>query len=76
MFTTISKWGNSLAIRIPKSLAAQLGISENSKVSLELDGDRLIIRRGQALEDMLAQINEHNHHTLMLDGNPRGKEMI
>jgi len=76
MFTTISKWGNSLAIRIPKSLAAQLGISENSNVSLELDGDRLIIRRGQALEDMLAQINEHNYHTLMLDGNPRGKEMI
>lgn len=76
MFTTISKWGNSLALRIPRVLAAQMGISENSNVSLELDGDRIIVRRGQTLEEMLAQINEHNKHTLVLDGNPRGKELI
>jgi len=76
MFTTISKWGNSLALRIPRALAAQLGISENSNVSLELDGDRLIIRRSQALEDMLSAINEYNIHGIVLEGTPRGKEMI
>ncbi len=76
MFTTISKWGNSLALRIPRALAAQLGISENSNVSLELDGDRLIIRRSQALEDMLSAINENNIHDIVLEGTPRGKEMI
>ncbi len=76
MFTTISKWGNSLALRIPRALAAQLGISENSNVSLELDGDRLIIRRSQALEDMLSAINENNIHGIVLEGTPRGKEMI
>ena len=32
----MQKWGNSLAIRIPKAFAAELGLEENSPVELSL----------------------------------------
>jgi antitoxin MazE len=31
----VAKWGNSLAIRIPKDVAAALGLSEGDEVELE-----------------------------------------
>jgi len=37
--TTIQKWGNSLGIRIPRDIAAELGLAEGKQVTLEkLDG--------------------------------------
>ena len=73
---TVTKWGNSLAIRIPQPIAAQLGVKENSNVSLELDGDRLIIKCGQTLDEMLAMVTDENKHQLIDFGAPRGKEII
>jgi antitoxin MazE len=76
VLATLTKWGNSLALRIPQSIAAQLGVRENSNVSLELEGDRLVITRGQTLDEMLAQVTNKNKHELAELGAPRGKEMI
>ena len=73
---TVAKWGNSLALRIPQTIAAQLGIQENSSVSLELDGDRLVIKRGDTLDDMLAMVTDDNKHQLIDFGVPRGNEII
>lgn len=75
-YATIKKWGNSLALRIPKSFAVQLGFEENSNVSIELVGNRLIIKRGQTLEEMLVNISEENKHQIIDFGEPQGKEMI
>lgn len=75
-YVTVAKWGNSLALRIPQSFAAQLGVKENSKVSLELIGDRLIIKRGQTLDEMLAMVTDENKHQLIDFGAPQGKEII
>jgi len=75
-YATIKKWGNSLALRIPKSFAVQLGFEENSNVSIELVGNRLIIKRGQTLEEMLANISEENRHQIIDFGESQGKEMI
>jgi len=74
--STIKKWGNSLAVRIPTAYADELGFDENANVSLEISDDRLIIRREDTLDDMLAQINDENKHTLADFGEPRGREMI
>jgi len=76
MHATIKKWGNSLAIRIPQSFAAQLGVEENSNVSIEISDNQLIIKRGQTLEDMLAGIAVENKHELVDFGESRGKELI
>jgi antitoxin MazE len=73
---TVTKWGNSLALRIPQAFATQLGVKENSNVSLEIVGDRLIIKRGQTLDEMLACITEENQHDLIDNSEPQGKEII
>ena len=43
METRVTKWGNGLALRIPKPLADQLGLEVNSLVRMSLRGDALVI---------------------------------
>ena len=76
VLATVTKWGNSLGIRIPQSMAAQIGITDNSSVSIELEGNRLIISRGNTLDEMLAMITDENKPDLVDFGAPRGKELI
>lgn len=40
----IQKWGNSLAIRIPQTLAGQLSVEEGAVVDLQVRGGELVIR--------------------------------
>lgn len=42
--STIQKWGNSLAIRIPQTLAGQLLVEEGAAVDLQVRGGELVIR--------------------------------
>ena len=37
--TTVSKWGNSLAIRLPQGLAKEAGISQGDALALSLEAD-------------------------------------
>lgn len=66
METRISKWGNSLALRIPKPLAAEVGLEEDSLVELSLVDGKLVItrevERELQLTDLLAQVTEENLH--------------
>ncbi len=66
METRVQKWGNSLALRIPKPIAAAIGLEGNSPVELSLVDGKLIItpmtRPALQLEDLLAQVTEHNRH--------------
>jgi antitoxin MazE len=41
----LRKWGNSLGLRIPCQIAENLEITENSKVSLVVEGDCLIVKK-------------------------------
>ena len=40
---TLSKWGNSLSIRIPKSVLDVLKLSNNDKVSYQLKDNKIIL---------------------------------
>lgn len=66
MKTRIQKWGNSLALRIPKSFAAEAGLSENSPVDLALVEGRLVVQAaapsGPTLEDLVNGITKANRH--------------
>jgi antitoxin MazE len=42
--STIQKWGNSLAIRIPQTLAGQLSVEEGAAVEMQVRGGELVIR--------------------------------
>lgn len=78
MKTRVQKWGNSLALRIPKPLANQIGLTHNSPVDLSLRGAKLVIvpvkPPGLALDDLLAQVTDHNRHGEVDTGGTVGGE--
>jgi antitoxin MazE len=64
MDTKIQRWGNSLAVRIPKAYAEQMGLFSNSPVRISLEGERLVIEsvRRATLADLLAEVTPDNLH--------------
>ena len=74
----ITKWGNSLAVRIPLAIAKQASFAEGNSVKLTLDGEGGIVlrraRRTYALSDLVAQITPKNRHREADWGPPQGKE--
>jgi antitoxin MazE len=78
METRVQKWGNSLAIRIPKALAEEAGLRDNSPVQLSLGDKQLIIapvhKPALSLDVLLEQVTESNLHGEVLTGAPVGGE--
>ena len=77
MEAQIKKWGNSLALRIPKSVARQLALEEDCPVGLTCEGAVLTIRplkRRLRLEDLLEQVSEANRHEEVQTGAAVGEE--
>jgi antitoxin MazE len=76
--STISKWGNSLAVRIPLAIAKQASLGEGDCVKLALDGEGRIVlrpaRRRYELLDLVAQITPKNRHRETDWGRPQGEE--
>jgi antitoxin MazE len=64
MKTRVRKWGNSLALRIPKSFAAEAGLRENAAVELSLVGGTLVVQsitpQPLTLEQLLRGITDEN----------------
>ena len=79
METTIKKWGNSLALRIPKALAKEAGLHYELAVELSLVDGKLVIvpieRPKFDLEAMLDQITEDNLHSEVDVGPAVGQEV-
>ncbi len=59
----VSRWGSSLAIRIPKPIAEQWGVQEGSSIEILLSDDQIVLRKTPYyLADMLDRINPDNVH--------------
>jgi antitoxin MazE len=76
----IKKWGNSLALRIPMSLANQLNIGENSTVECTVLNGRLVVKPVEhrfkfSLCELLAGITEENIHEEIETGDAAGAEI-
>jgi antitoxin MazE len=75
--TTVSKWGNSLAIRIPLVIAKQASLSEGDCVALDLDSDGGIVlrptRRRYELSELVARITAKNRHRETDWGQPQAR---
>ena len=78
MRTRVQKWGNSLALRIPKSFAIEAGLEGDSPVEITLhDGTILIApvaRPAYSLAQLLAEITPENLHPEVDTGEARGGE--
>ncbi|MFN8512601.1 MAG: AbrB/MazE/SpoVT family DNA-binding domain-containing protein [Chloroflexia bacterium] len=79
MQARIQRWGNSLALRIPKTFAIELGLASDAPVELTLVGGKLVIEPTAApeysLEDLLAGVTDENIHEEIGCGSPVGKEI-
>ena len=65
MSAKIQKWGNSLGIRIPKSIIEKANLNENSEVEIEnKDGAIIIFPRQKklSLDKLLSEITKDNLH--------------
>lgn len=75
---TIVKWGNSLGLRIPQSIAEQIKLSEGSQVVLEVVDGNLMIkpkRTKYSLDALLEDITPSNIHGETDTGRPVGNEI-
>ena len=71
----IRKWGSSLAVRIPKAVAEQCGVSEGSAVEMDArDGQIVLRKKSHDLADMLSRITADNLHPEQDFGEPQGNE--
>ena len=80
MTTRVQKWGNSLALRIPKSFAQEVNLDQGTEVELSLDNGKLIIQRVKeenpyTLEELLAGITDENIHDEIDTGPPVDPEI-
>ncbi len=71
----VSRWGSSLAVRIPKALAEQWGVEEGSAVELFAEGGDIVLRkRSYDLAELVAGMSAENAHPEMDWGAPQGDE--
>lgn len=65
MKTKVARWGNSLALRLPKSLSSELGLLEDSVVEFEINQGKLIVKPASeepTLAELVAGITPENRH--------------
>jgi antitoxin MazE len=64
--TRVQKWGNSLAVRIPRALASEAGLEQGALVELSLvDGKLVMVSVAEpevTLEQLLAGVTKENIH--------------
>ena len=78
MRVQVQKWGNSLALRIPKSFAAETELASGVDVDLTIEEGRLVItpvrKQRYTLEELVAGITPVNRHDEMGTGPSVGNE--
>lgn len=74
MVAKAQKWGNSLAVRLPKTMAAECGIEAESPVEIIRQEGCIIIkpitRKDLSLDALLDAITEDNLHSEVPTGKP------
>jgi antitoxin MazE len=78
MVTTIARWGNSLAVRIPQNLAKEILLTEGVEIDLEIIEGNLVIkprtRKQYSLDELITAITPENLHTEVESGIAVGNE--
>jgi len=76
------KWGNSLALRVPKVFAQEIGASAGKPASMEVRDGKLVVElakprrrsRRYTLEQLVSGITPENRHSELEWGPPIGNE--
>lgn len=78
MQTKVQKWGNSLALRIPKVLALDAHIKEGSLIDIAVSNGEIVAKPTRKavfdLKELVRQITPKNVHGEVKTGEPVGRE--
>ena len=78
MRTKVQRWGHSLALRIPKSFAAEVQVEPGSVVDISVERGRLVVRparrRRYRLDELLRRVRRENLHDEVSSGPRLGRE--
>ena len=79
MMTAITKWGNSLALRIPSVFAREISVREGAQVDISVVDGALVVRpldedAKYDLDELLSKITEENRHGEVVAGKSIGNE--
>lgn len=78
MKTSVKKWGNSMAVRIPALMAKDLHIRDGSILEVLVDSGNIILkpekRNRVNLKKMLLKVNSSNIHGEVNAGKSVGRE--
>lgn len=78
MKSKLQKWGNSLALRIPKMIAKDAKVGQGSVVDISYKEGCLIVKavkKEKTLEELLSKITDENLQEEIDFGDPEGKEV-
>ena len=76
MRASIARWGNSLAVRVPKEVAASVGLREGVAVELTVEDDAIVLRRRRYdIRDLVAAMADVEPPPLLSEDEPRGSEV-
>lgn len=74
----VVKWGNSLAIRIPRSVASEARLEEDVRVDVRVEDKAMVVRRADdtrvELAGLLRKVNPSNLHGEVSTGRRKGRE--
>jgi antitoxin MazE len=79
MKTQMVKWGNSLAVRIPKPVVEEARLKEGDSLEIEAAEGRVELRRATkipTLAQLVSQITPENRYAEISAGAEVGKEVI
>lgn len=77
MPATVARWGNSLALRLPRAVAEEAHLAEGTAVAITVEDGRLVVsptRPRYVLSDLLAQMKPEHRHAEVDWGVPVGGE--
>ncbi len=78
MIATVARWGNSLALRIPRELASSICVVEGTHVELRASRGTLVVaptRPKYKLADLLAEFRPEHREQEHDWGKPAGREV-
>jgi antitoxin MazE len=79
MKTQMVKWGNSLAVRIPKPVVVEANLKEGDALEIEVADGRVELRRPTripTLAQLVSQITPENRYSEISVGAEVGKEVV
>ena len=76
MTVAVKKWGNSMALRIPRDMARSLQITNDSLVELHIENGAMIVKphTETSLDELVERITPSNRHTEIDTGESIGHE--